>query len=179
MRFYGPVNPMGSCQARSVYLMTQLLGRFSPLSGLPVLCTFFRQKLTTALLESVEGREWLQKILHDQSPQKNVADLGGGWTRKLLVSNRTAHPTEPPRLANDIINSIWNKLTVSYCISLNPGLAEPGYALLWKQCRSRSVGFSEANWSGSALFVIKYINLYQQSSSSTVIGWKLELGMAS
>ena len=33
LRFYGPVNPMGSCQVRSVYLTTRLLGRLSPLSG--------------------------------------------------------------------------------------------------------------------------------------------------
>ena len=33
VEFYGPVNPMGSCQVRSVYLTTRLLGRFSPLSG--------------------------------------------------------------------------------------------------------------------------------------------------
>ena len=33
LRFYGPVNPMGSCRARSVYLSTHLLGRLSPLSG--------------------------------------------------------------------------------------------------------------------------------------------------
>ena len=57
LRFYGPVNSMGSCRARSVYLTTRLLGRLSPLSGSPVLCTFFRQKLTTALLESAEGRD--------------------------------------------------------------------------------------------------------------------------
>ena len=31
--FYGPVNPIGSCQARSVYPTTRLLGRLSPLSG--------------------------------------------------------------------------------------------------------------------------------------------------
>ena len=31
--FYGPVNPLGSCRARSVYLTTRLLGRLSPLSG--------------------------------------------------------------------------------------------------------------------------------------------------
>ena len=31
--FYGPVNPMGSCRARSDYLTTRLLGRLSPLSG--------------------------------------------------------------------------------------------------------------------------------------------------
>ena len=33
LRFYGPVNPMGSCRARSVYLTTRLLGRPRPLSG--------------------------------------------------------------------------------------------------------------------------------------------------
>ena len=37
----------------------------------------------------------------------------------------------------------------------------------------------EANWSGSALFAIKYANLYQQSGSGYLIGWKLEIGMAS
>ena len=30
----------------------------------------------------------------------------------------------------------------------------------------------EANWSGSALFVIKFVNLYQQPGSSNLIGWK-------
>ena len=33
LRFYGPVNPMASCRAQSVYLTTLLLGRFCPLSG--------------------------------------------------------------------------------------------------------------------------------------------------
>ena len=32
---------------------------------------------------------------------------------------------------------------------------------LFKQCRSRSIGFFD--WSGPALFVIQYVNLYQQS----------------
>ena len=32
LRFYIPVNPMGSCQAWSIYLTTLLLGRLSPLS---------------------------------------------------------------------------------------------------------------------------------------------------
>ena len=38
---------------------------------------------------------------------------------------------------------------------------------------------SEANWSGSALFVIKYVNFYQNPGSSNLIGWKLEVGVAS
>ena len=36
----------------------------------------------------------------------------------------------------------------------------------------------EANWSGSALFVIHYVNLYQNPESSNLIGWKLEMDMA-
>ena len=37
----------------------------------------------------------------------------------------------------------------------------------------------EASWSWSALFAIKYKNIYQQSESSNLIGWKLEMGVAS
>ena len=37
----------------------------------------------------------------------------------------------------------------------------------------------EANWSGSALFVIQFVNLYQQPGSSNLIGWKLAIGVVS
>ena len=37
----------------------------------------------------------------------------------------------------------------------------------------------KANWSESALFVIKYVNFYQKLGSSNLIGWKLEVGMVS
>ena len=33
LKFYRPVNPMGSCRAWSVYLTMHLLGRLSPLSS--------------------------------------------------------------------------------------------------------------------------------------------------
>ena len=36
----------------------------------------------------------------------------------------------------------------------------------------------EAYWSGSTLFVIKYVNLYQQPGSCNLIGWKLKMGAA-
>ena len=48
--------------------------------------------------------------------------------------------------------------------TINPGPAEPGYALPL-QCRP-----SEANQPGSTLFVIKYVNLYQNPGSSNLIG---------
>ena len=37
----------------------------------------------------------------------------------------------------------------------------------------------EANWSGYALFAIKYVNFYQKPRSSNLIGWKLEVDVAS
>ena len=37
----------------------------------------------------------------------------------------------------------------------------------------------EVNWSGPALFAIQYVNLYQQPGSSKLIGWQLEVGVAS
>ena len=42
-----------------------------------------------------------------------------------------------------------------------------------------AINSSEANWSGSALFVIKYVNFYQKPGSSNLTGWKLEVGVAS
>ena len=52
-------------------------------------------------------------------------------------------------------------------MALNPSLAE------------HDMPWLEANWTGSALFVIKYVNFYQKPGSSKSIGWKLELGVAS
>ena len=43
------------------------------------------------------------------------------------------------------------------------------------------LAFEEANWSWSALFVIKCMNLYKQNNMDQVIlviGWKLKVGMA-
>ena len=37
----------------------------------------------------------------------------------------------------------------------------------------------EANWSRSALFAIKYVNMHHQSGSSNLICWKLEVSGAS
>ena len=55
---------------------------------------------------------------------------------------------------------------------------------LYMSCFANSVdpdqlASKEANWSVSALFAIKYANLYQQSGLSNLIGWKLEMGVTS
>ena len=55
-------------------------------------------------------------------------------------------------------------------------LLNPDMPCLWKQCRSRSVGFFRST---SALFVSKYANLYQHPESSNLIGWISEVGVGS
>ena len=62
---------------------------------------------------------------------------------------------------------------------LNPSLAEHDMPVLANSVDPDQLASEEANWSGSALFVIKYVNLYQNSGSSNLIGWKLEVGVAS
>ena len=62
LRFYVPVNPMGSCRARSVNLTTRLLGWLSPLSSKPILCRFFCQKLTTYLFFKLLRKINLERI---------------------------------------------------------------------------------------------------------------------
>ena len=104
LRHYGPVNPMGSCRARSVYLTTGLLGRLSPLSGKSVLCTFFHQKLTTTLLKSVEGRmtiRWVGEWVHGQFGQRTIwpgwfglGQFGLGWFGHRKIMGRTIWPDE-------------------------------------------------------------------------------------
>ena len=61
---------------------------------------------------------------------------------------------------------------------INPGPADPGYTLPLQTVDPDQLASEEANWSGSAPFVIKYVNLYQQPGASNLIGWKLEVGMA-
>ena len=62
---------------------------------------------------------------------------------------------------------------------INPSPAEPALPAFANSVDPDQLASEEANWSGSALFVIKYVTLYQQPRSSNLIGWKLEVGVAS
>ena len=60
----------------------------------------------------------------------------------------------------------------------NPTLAEPGYTMSFaNSVDPDQLASDEANWSGYALFVVKYVNLYQESGSSNRISWKLEVAL--
>ena len=51
----------------------------------------------------------------------------------------------------------WNRIYPAFANSTDPD----------------QLASEEANWSGAALFVIQYMNLYQQGGLSTLIGWQL------
>ena len=86
---------------------------------------------------------------------------------------------------------VWQKHSeYSICLKLhllaaifNPGPSQPRYAQICPAFTNSvdpdQLASEEANWSWSALFVIKYVYLHQQSESHNLIGWKLEEGMAS
>ena len=64
---------------------------------------------------------------------------------------------------------------------INPGPAEPRYAPpppLENSVDPDHLASEEPNQSGSALFVIKHMNLYQQPRSNNLIGRKLKVGVA-
>ena len=55
------------------------------------------------------------------------------------------------------------------CI-FNPCPAEPGFVLPLQTVDPDQLASEETNWSGSALFAIKSVNLYQQPGSRNLIG---------
>ena len=78
------------------------------------------------------------------------------------------------------ILQIKYKVKVKIWIFIKSCPAEPGYTLPFaNSVDPDQLASEEANWSGSALFAIKYVILYQQTWSSSLIGWKLEMGVAS
>ena len=58
-------------------------------------------------------------------------------------------------------------------------LLNTSYPVLANSVDPDQLASEEANWSGSALFVIKYVSFYQTPGSSNLVGWKLEVGVAS
>ena len=77
------------------------------------------------------------------------------------------------------------KKNKKYCLlqillgTLSLVLLNPDMSCLSNRVDPDQLASSEANWSGSALFAIKCMNLYQQVGSSNLIGWKFEIDVAS
>ena len=66
-------------------------------------------------------------------------------------------------LLNNYPLSSWTQICPAFANSVDPD----------------QLASEEANWYRSVLFAIKNVNLSQQSGSSKLTGWKLEMGVAS
>ena len=74
--------------------------------------------------------------------------------------------------------SIQSRVIALITALFNPSLAEHDMPCQYNVDLDQ-LASEEANRSESALIVIKYENFYQNPGSSNLIGWKLEVGMAS
>ena len=93
LEFNDQVRTIKVMSSQSVYLTTPFLGRLIYVVLLMVnqyLSTFFPRQLTNALLELAKGTEWLLKIFHDQSSQKNITRPGRDRTCDLVISSKCA-----------------------------------------------------------------------------------------
>ena len=78
---------------------------------------------------------------------------------KFLLTNVTQNNSSPHIWTESFEPwACWNRICPAFANSVDPD----------------QLVSSKANWSGSALFASKYVNLYQQFGSCNLIGWKLE-----
>ena len=99
LRFYGPVNPMGSCRARSVYLTTRLLGRLSPLSINQYCAHSFARNWQLPFFNQRKGendrRKYFMINLHERMlPTSAGVEPATSWSpvgRRIQLSHRGRH----------------------------------------------------------------------------------------
>ena len=116
-RFYGPVNSMGFCRAKSASLTTLLLGRLSPLSGLLVLCTFAKNWQ----LPFLNQRKW------DNDRRKYFMI---NRHERMLPTGRRSNP-QPPDYQSDAHSTAPPRPTCKVVLS-NYILKEKGYKLFFR-----------------------------------------------
>ena len=104
LRFYGPVNPMGSCRARSVYLTTRLLSRLRPLSGYIVISIMHILSPETDNCPSwISGRE-----------RMTVENISWSCTKECCRPQRGLNP-RPPGLQSDGASYWTTEAGLSHC----------------------------------------------------------------
>ena len=131
LRFYGLVNPMGSCRAWSVYLTTRLLGRLSP------------KRLTTimhTLLPETENcPSWISR-----RERMTIENISWSISTKECCWPRLGLNPRPPGLQSD---SASNWATKAGLFAVLP-TEDNGYYIIW-------AGFTFFLWNGSILSSIR------------------------
>ena len=108
LRFYGPVNPMGSCQAWSVCLTTLLLGRLSPLSGYNQYCAHsFARNWQLPFLNQQQGENDHRKYFMTNLYERLLPTWWGSNPQPPDHQSEDALLTEPQRPAWSVFISIF------------------------------------------------------------------------
>ena len=99
-------------------------------------------------------------------------DFDQGGQEDFLVQGHRSYFSDPgfshPPSTNQVSFFLLTLLMLNTTCSVLANSVDPDH-----------LASEEANWSGSALFIINNVNFYQKPESSNLIGWKLEVGMAS
>ena len=98
-RFYGPVNPMGSCRARSVYLIKHLLDRLSPLTVNQYCAHSFTRNRQLPVLNQRKGESDRRKYFMINLHERMLLNCCG-MNPQPSDHQSDEHPTEPLRPAN-------------------------------------------------------------------------------
>ena len=100
LRFYGPVNPMGSCRARSVYLTTRLLGRcFCPYLFL-ISPSFGASGRLCFVIVAFSGYLYLYFYIKSHNCGRSLSqDLFFHMTYQHLIKNESLYFGEAPHVS--------------------------------------------------------------------------------
>ena len=133
LRFYGPVNLIKSCRARSVYLITLLQGRLSPLSVWPILAHILSPEADICL-------SWISGKGENDRRKYFMINLH----ERMLPIRRGSNSEPPDQRINmvqivflSLVKQFWDKLTH---LSLSS--------------HKRNIGTECGVWSGSTLFAL-------------------------
>ena len=117
---------------------------------------------------------WLFSHIFPGSLLQELPQIPQPWGHHRLQCQRKIHPSSLVDVSCQGDYTTWMGTTKVDTTEIGQKLfrqllltlvLNPDIPCLCKLCRSRSV----------ALFVIKYVNLYQQPGSSNLTGWKLEV----
>ena len=87
LRFYGPVNPLGSCRVRSIHLTTLLHGRLRPLSGYQYCTHYFARNWQLPFLNQWKGENDHRKYFMINLKER-MLPARRGWICNLLITSR-------------------------------------------------------------------------------------------
>ena len=108
VRFYGPVNPLGSCRVRSVFLTPPVLGMLSPLSGKKVFVRILSPE-TDKSPSWTSGRERMPV----ENISWSISRKECGRPRRKIESATSCSPVER---ASNWATNIIDRSVVCFCL---------------------------------------------------------------